>query len=72
MPSTAVLAAAGEHHVVNELPMDPFFFGLTAFVALLVLLSVTFAFRSVGFRHAGRDGLHDGPHDGPHDAGDRH
>lgn len=39
------------HHVVNELPISPPAFGLIAFVALMALLFVTYAFRSLGTRH---------------------
>ncbi|MDN4478373.1 hypothetical protein [Demequina lignilytica] len=38
-------------HVVNELPIPAPAFGLLAFTALMGLLFVTFAFRSVGTRH---------------------
>lgn len=38
-------------HVVNELPIPPAAIGLLAFAALMTLLFVTFAFRSVGTRH---------------------
>lgn len=46
----AAQAAEGEH-VVNELPMPPIAFGVTALVIFAVLLLVTFSFRSVGTRH---------------------
>ena len=38
-------------HVVNELPIPAPAIGLLAFVALMGLMFVTFAFRSVGTRH---------------------
>ena len=38
-------------HVVNELPIPAEAIGLLAFVGLMALLFVTFAFRSVGSRH---------------------
>ncbi len=47
----AVLIAAEEAEVVNHLPMAPELFGLVAFGSLMVLLAVTYAFRSVGTRH---------------------
>ena len=40
---------AAEHG--SELPFSPVVFGVAAFGALLALLLVTFAFRSVGTRH---------------------
>ncbi|WP_200810992.1 hypothetical protein [Demequina sp. NBRC 110057] len=48
--STVVIAEAAEH-VVNELPFPAPVFGLIAFAALMGLLGVTYAFRSVGTRH---------------------
>ncbi len=48
----AALILAGEtHEVVNELPVDPMVFGVAGFGGLLVLLLITYAFRSVGHRH---------------------
>ncbi|MBO1750726.1 hypothetical protein J4G33_02805 [Actinotalea sp. BY-33] len=47
----AALLAAEEAEVVNHLPMAPEAFGLVAFGALMALLAVTYAFRSVGTRH---------------------
>jgi len=44
----AVIAA---EEVVNELPVDPIVYGLTAFGTLIALLFVTYAFRSVGSKH---------------------
>ncbi len=38
-------------HVVNELPIPAPAIGLLAFTALMGLLFVTYAFRSVGTRH---------------------
>ena len=35
----------------TELPADPVVYGLGGFGALVVLLAVTYAFRSVGSRH---------------------
>ena len=46
---SAAAEVAEEHH--NELPIPPIAFGLLAFTALIGLLFVTFAFRSVGSRH---------------------
>lgn len=68
--AAAVLTAevAGEHEVVNELPFPSIYFGVIAFAALVALLLLTYAFRSVSTRHPDRDGMHDGPHDAPHDA----
>jgi hypothetical protein len=48
----AVLLAAEEsHEAASALPIAPEGFGLIAFGALLVLLAVTYAFKSVGTRH---------------------
>jgi len=48
----AALILAGEtHEVVNELPVDPVFFGLAGFGGLVTMLLVAYAFRSVGSRH---------------------
>ncbi|MFV0635020.1 hypothetical protein [Demequina sp.] len=44
-------AAEATHHVVNELPIPAEAFGVLAFTALMGLLFVTYAFRSVGSRH---------------------
>lgn len=63
-----VTAVEGEHEIVTELPFDSFYFGVIAFAALIALLLLTYAFRSVGSRHPDRDGMHEGPHDAPHDA----
>jgi hypothetical protein len=46
---TAVLAAAEEAATESSIP--PIAFGLLAFTALITLLFVAFAFRSVGTRH---------------------
>ena len=48
----AVLLAAEEatEHV-NELPFSPVVFGVGAFVGLVAMLLITYAFRSVGTRH---------------------
>lgn len=46
---TAVLAAAEE--TAHEGGLPPAAVGLLAFVGLMTLLFVTFAFRSVGSRH---------------------
>ncbi len=43
-------AAEGSEHA-NTLPMSPLAFGLVTMGALLGLLLVTWAFRSVGTRH---------------------
>jgi hypothetical protein len=47
----ALLVAEESAEVVNHLPMPPEAFGLVAFGGLMVLLAVTYAFRSVGTRH---------------------
>ena len=47
----ALLLAEEAAETANHLPMSPVAFGLLAFGGLMVLLLVTFAFRSVGTRH---------------------
>lgn len=51
----AVVAEAAQEgaHVVNELPIPAPAIGLLAFAALMGLMFVAFAFRSVGARHEG-------------------
>ncbi|MGO1317580.1 MAG: hypothetical protein ACTMIR_11180 [Cellulomonadaceae bacterium] len=51
MFATALLTAEETTHVVTELPMPPLAYGLLAFGALIGLLCVTLAFRSVWTRH---------------------
>lgn len=48
-----VLRATQEYaeHGAGELPFSPVVFGLSAFGALVAMLLVTYAFRSVGTRH---------------------
>ncbi|MHA3947975.1 hypothetical protein [Cellulomonas bogoriensis] len=45
------VVTAEQAEVVNHLPMAPEAYGLIGFGALMVLLAVTFAFRSVGSGH---------------------
>lgn len=49
----AVFTAASEEaeHAAHALPMPAHWFGIIALGALLFLLLITFAFRSVGTRH---------------------
>lgn len=47
----ALLLAEEAAETANRLPMSPVAFGLLAFGGLMVLLLITFAFRSVGTRH---------------------
>lgn len=49
--TSAAVEEAEHAHVVNELPMSPVAFGVVAMVAWIVLLGITFCFRSVGTRH---------------------
>ncbi|MBD8080683.1 hypothetical protein [Cellulosimicrobium arenosum] len=51
MISAVVQAAEEGSEIVNELPIPPLAFGLLAFGALVSLLLVTYAFRSIGTRH---------------------
>jgi hypothetical protein len=43
--------AAQAAEVVNELPFPPEVFGIGAFVGLVAMLLITYAFRSIGSRH---------------------
>lgn len=43
-------AAEGAEHA-RELPFPPVVFGVGAFVGLVAMLLITYAFRSVGTRH---------------------
>lgn len=47
----AATLLASESAVVTELPIAPTAYGVIAFVGLIALLLVTYAFRSVGKRH---------------------
>ena len=47
----ALIAAAEAAEHTNELPIPPILFGVGAFVGLVAMLLITFAFRSVGTRH---------------------
>ncbi|WP_182111523.1 MULTISPECIES: hypothetical protein [unclassified Actinotalea] len=47
----AALLAAEEHATEAAQGLPPVGYGLAAFGALMVLLAVTYAFRSVGTRH---------------------
>ncbi|GHS88810.1 hypothetical protein [Cellulomonas hominis] len=47
----ALLAAEAVAETTHELPFPPAVFGLAGFGALVALLLVTYAFRSVGTRH---------------------
>ena len=46
-----VLFAQESADTQRDLPVPPLVYGLVAFGIILVLLAVTFAFRSVGKRH---------------------
>ncbi|KAB1646802.1 hypothetical protein [Pseudoclavibacter endophyticus] len=47
-----LIAAAEEgHHVVNELFMPPFMFGVLAFAILMLLTVLTFLFRNTQHSH---------------------
>lgn len=47
----ALLAAEKSAEVAHDLPMAPAAYGFVAFGALLALLAIAHAFRSVGTRH---------------------
>ncbi len=44
--SQVLVAAEGEHHIVNELLFEPIWFGVLALVIFLVLLGALWAFRN--------------------------
>ena len=50
MLSAALLAAEESAAAVTQLPVPPVVYGLGAFLGLMAMLAVTFAFRSVGTR----------------------
>ncbi|WP_349828897.1 hypothetical protein [Brevibacterium litoralis] len=51
MKITTLMAQAEEHHIVNELPMAPIWYGLMAFAILLMLMFVTMSWKGIGHRH---------------------
>ncbi|MBO9570173.1 MULTISPECIES: hypothetical protein [Cellulomonas] len=51
MQATLIAAAEETAAHASELPFPPVVFGVGAFVGLLAMLLVTYAFRSVGTRH---------------------
>lgn len=52
LAATIAVAAEEAHHIVNELPMPAFVFGVVVFAILTALAIVTFSFRDVAHRHA--------------------
>lgn len=65
MSATAILAAAEAegHHVLVELPIPAWGYGVIALVAFFALGLVTFSFRHVAERHAAKlDGADAGSH----------
>jgi hypothetical protein len=46
-----VRVAAEAAEVVNDLPFEPWVFGVGAFVGLVAMLLTAYAFKSVGTRH---------------------
>ncbi len=51
MLAAVQLATEEATKVVTELPIPPIAYGLLAFGGLMVLLAVTYAFRSIWTRH---------------------
>ncbi|WP_286217442.1 hypothetical protein [Paraoerskovia sediminicola] len=51
MVSAALIAAEEAAEVASEGGISPVLLGVLAFVGLVALLGVTYAFRSVGTRH---------------------
>lgn len=54
--SFATILLAESEHVVNELPMPSFMFGVLALVFFLFLGAVTFTYRDVANRHSHKTG----------------
>lgn len=50
--ATIAAASEGASHVVNELPIPTYAYGIIAFVLFVALAAVTFSFRDVANRHA--------------------
>lgn len=50
----ATIAAAEGAGVVNELPMNPIFYGVIVFALFTVCAAVMFSFRDVANRHAAK------------------
>ena len=46
---SSIIASGSE--TVHELPIDPIAYGLIAFVILITLLGITFAFRNFGSKN---------------------
>lgn len=46
MTSVLVQSAGSGHGVVNELPMEPLWYGVLALIAFLVLLGILWSFRN--------------------------
>lgn len=46
-----MIQAAADEAVANELPIDPIFYGLAIFAALMFLLLAIMSLRSVALRH---------------------
>ncbi|WP_190278852.1 hypothetical protein [Cellulomonas sp. B6] len=51
MQATLIAAAEEATAHASELPFAPPVFGIGAFVGLIAMLLITYAFRSVGTRH---------------------
>ncbi|GAA2002994.1 hypothetical protein [Brevibacterium samyangense] len=53
MKISTVLAQAAEegHHIVNELPVDPIWYGVVAFAILMLLMLVTMSWKGISYRH---------------------
>lgn len=54
--SFATILMAESEHVVNELPMPSFMFGVLALVVFLFLGVITFTYRDVANRHSHKTG----------------
>lgn len=50
MLNSAIVLAAEGHHVVNELPIPPVWYGIITFAVLMTLLAAIMSMRSVGIR----------------------
>lgn len=51
MTDLLLVAAEEGHHVVNELPMPTFMYGVLALIAFLVIMLITYGFRNSWHRN---------------------
>lgn len=69
MSLVTALLASSETVNARELPMEPFFYGLIAFIIFLSLAAVTFSYRDVANRHRAKAEAYAARHAGDEHAG---